>query len=188
MLLGIVGLNGAGKDTVARYLVENYGFVHEDFGQEIRNELKVLGKNPLDRNEMVILGNERRTEFGADYWAVRLLKRHVGTKDLVLTSIRNPSEVEAIKGKGGVMVEVFADIKVRYERTVQRVKNDPNSHGDIASFEDFKAKEDRELTSSDPSKQQLLKCISSAEFRLDNNGLETELSPQINNLLKKLKK
>ena len=36
MLIGIVGLNGSGKDTVAEYLVSHYNFVHKDLGQEIQ--------------------------------------------------------------------------------------------------------------------------------------------------------
>ncbi|MFA6268179.1 MAG: AAA family ATPase, partial [archaeon] len=76
MFLGIVGLNGSGKDTVAQYLVQKHNFVHEDFGQEIRDELKTLGKNYLDRIEMINLANERRAKFGHNYWAIRLLTKH----------------------------------------------------------------------------------------------------------------
>jgi len=187
MFIGVVGLNGSGKDTLAAYLKEKYNFAHEDFGQEIRDELKTLGKNYLDRNEMIMLANERRTKFGGDYWAKRLLAKHKSDENLVITSIRNPAEVELLKSKGAVLVEVFADIKTRYARTVQRVKNDSNAHGDVVSFEDFKSKEERELASTDPAKQQLLKCIFQAKYRLDNNGSVEDLSKQVENLLKKLK-
>jgi len=188
MLIGVVGLNGSGKDTLAAYLKEKYAFAHEDFGQEIRDELKHLGKNHLDRNEMVLLANERRTKFGGDYWAKRLLAKHKPEENLVITSIRNPAEVELIKSKGAVIVEVFADIKTRYARTVERVKNDSTAHGDIVSFEDFKSKEERELASTNPAKQQLLKCISQATQRMDNNGSIKDLSKQVESFLVKLKK
>jgi adenylate kinase family enzyme len=39
MIVGIVGLNGSGKDTFADYIVKKYGFSHKDLGQEIRDEL-----------------------------------------------------------------------------------------------------------------------------------------------------
>ncbi len=186
MILGILGLNGSGKDTVADYMVKKYGFAHEDFGQEIRDELKVLGKNHLDRNEMVVLANERRAELGGDYWAKRLIAKHPNEENLVITSIRNPVEVAFLKSKGTVLVEVFTDIKTRYARTVERVKSDPNAHGDISSFEDFKAKEERELKSMDPAKQQLLVCIESAQYRLSNNGSLEELKEKIDVLMQKL--
>ncbi|MFA5125650.1 MAG: AAA family ATPase [archaeon] len=187
MLLGIVGLNGSGKDTVAKYLIDNYNFSHEDFGQEIRDELKVLGKNHLDRNEMVLLANERRTKFGFNYWAKRLLAKHSPTENLVITSIRNPAEIDEIKSSGGVIVEVFAELPTRYARTVERVKKDSSAHGDVASFEEFKLKEERELTSTDPAKQQLLKCISSAQYKINNNGSVNELGKQVEDLLEKIK-
>ena len=186
MLIGVVGLNGSGKDSVAEHLVSNYGFAHEDFGQEIRDELKKLGKNHLDRNEMVALANERRAAFGGDYWAKRLLAKHAPNENLVITSIRNPSEVELLKENGTILVEVFVDIETRYKRTVKRVKDDPGTHGDIVSFEDFKSKEERELSSTDPSKQQLIKCIKSAKYRLDNSGSLEELHQKVDEMMLKL--
>jgi adenylate kinase family enzyme len=73
MIVGVVGLNGSGKDTFAEYVVKKYGFIHKDLGQEIRDELKRLGRNHLDRSEMVKLGNDRRVEFGFDYWATKAI-------------------------------------------------------------------------------------------------------------------
>ncbi|MFA5931145.1 MAG: AAA family ATPase [archaeon] len=188
MLIGVVGLNGSGKDTVASYLAKNKGFDWEDCGEEIRVELKKLGKNYLDRNEMTSLANKMRAEFGADYWVKRLLKKHPSAKNLVISSIRNPSEVELLKSKKGVIVEVFASINTRYKRTVDRVKNNPKEHGDVINFNDFKSKEDKELISKDPTKQQLLKCISMTEYRLDNNGSLEDLEKEIELFLKKISK
>lgn len=186
MLIGVVGLHAAGKDSIGRYLVEHYNFEHKDLGQEIRDELKKLGKNSLDRNEMVALANERRERFGFDYWCKRAIES-ARSKDLVITSLRNPSEVEYIKSLGGVIVEVFADQKVRFRRIVERVRNNPDAHGEAESFEDFKAKEERELENPDPAKQQLLKCISMAEFRIDNNGSVEKLDKGIEDLFARLK-
>jgi len=188
MLIGVVGLNGSGKDTVAKYLAKKHGFSHEDFGQEIRDELKRLGKNPLDRKEMISLANERRKKFGNNYWALCLLKGHKVSRNLVLTSLRNPAEVAEIKSRGGIIVEIFANEAVRFKRTVERVKLNPKAHGDVKSFEEFKAKEKSELKNPDPSKQQLLECVSLAEYRLNNNGSVEELGKEIDALLKKLSK
>jgi dephospho-CoA kinase len=137
---------------------------------------------------MASLANERRAEFGSNYWALRLLDGYSPGKRLVLTSIRNPAEVEELKARGGALVEVFAGQKTRYVRTVDRVRENPKEHGDVKSFAEFKEKEARELSSPDPSKQQLAKCISLAEHRLDNNGSVERLGEEIEAVLKALEK
>lgn len=178
MLIGVIGLNGSGKDAIAKILVRGYNYKHKDFGQAIRDELKVLGKNYLDRNEMTSLANERRKKFGNDYWAKQLLQEYVMGEKLVLSSIRNPAEVELIHHYGGVIVEVQATIKKRFERTVKRIEDNPGKHGEI-NFDDFKKKEERELKSTDPSKQQLLKCIEMADKKINNNGSLRDLESEV---------
>ncbi len=183
MLVGIVGFNGSGKDTAAKYLIDVHGFSHIDLGNEIRLELKKLGKNHLDRGEMRLLANDFRKKFGNDYWAKLALSNYSPSKKLVITSLRNPSEVDLIKSKGGFIIEVFAGIKTRYLRTVERVKSDPNSHGDVSSFEEFKKKEEIELKSNDVSEQHGLKCVKMADYRVNNNNSEKELFFGLNEII-----
>ncbi len=186
ILIGVVGLNGSGKEEFARYLVIHHGFVHKDIGQEIRDELKKMGKDFLDRNLMIELGNERRKEFGLNYWC-KLAMEGKRSKDLVITSIRNQGEIDEIVTNGGVVVEVFADQKIRFERTVERVRQDPSKHGDVGSFEDFKKTEEIELRNDDPSKQQLLDCIAAAKYRINNNRTHEQLYRKVEELLAVLK-
>ena len=186
MLIGVVGLNGSGKDTFARYLVEKHGFVHRDLGKEVRDELERRGRNPQDRNEMIKVANEMRHNFGASYWCRKALEGKE-EKKLVITSLRNPSEIEEIKARGGVVVEVYADARVRFERTMKRIKIDPSSHGDVKSFESFLDMEKKELENADPAAQQLLKCISMAEYRIDNNGSMEQLDKEVEGILERVK-
>lgn len=185
MLVGVVGLNGAGKDTLAHYLVSKYRFSHVDIGNEIRGELKREGRDAMDRNEMVELGNRMRHIYGPDYWCSRAIES-MGSKDMVVTSIRNPAEAEKIIERGGVLVEIHADRKTRFERTVLRVRSGNGSHGDVHSFEDFVAREERELKSADPANQQLLKCIGMAKYRIANDDTEDRLRMQIDALMEQL--
>ena len=184
MIIGIVGLNGSGKDTFADYVVKTYGFIHKDLGQEIRDELKRLGRNHLDRSEMIKLGNYMRVEFGFDYWAAKAINST--TKNLIITSVRNPKEVQKITMSGGVIIEISALPKTRYNRTVKRVKEDPTAHGDIKTFLNFLKNESKELKSIDPSKQQLLKCIKMAKYHVTNDSTQNVLYKKIDKLFKKL--
>lgn len=184
MIVGIVGLNGSGKDTFADYVVKSYGFIHKDLGQEIRDELKRLGRNHLDRSEMIKLGNDMRVKFGFDYWAIKAINNV--QNNLIITSVRNPKEVQRIVSSGGVIIEVSTNQKTRYERTVERVKKDPKAHGDIKSFNDFKNLENKELKNIDPAKQQLLKCIKMAKHHVTNNSSKDVLYKKIDKLFKRL--
>jgi dephospho-CoA kinase len=184
MLLGIVGLNGSGKDSLALILKEDFGFEHFDLGQLIRDELKSVRKDYLDRKEMVFLANDYRTKHGNDFWIKKALENS-SSENIVITSIRNPSEVVYLKNNNGKLIEVFCDINLRFERTLFRVKNNPKLHGEI-SFEEFKKNEEKELSNKDPSKQQVLVCIKLADFRVDNNNSKTFLKKQLHNLLNNL--
>lgn len=185
MLMGVVGLNGSGKEEFAKYLVLHHNFTHRDIGQEIRDALKREGKDFLDRNLMIEMGNAKRKEFGINYWC-KLAIEGAGSKDLVITSIRNPGEIDEVVSHGGVIVEVFADQRIRFDRTVERVRNDPGKHGDVGSFEQFRETEEKELRNKDPTKQRLLECIAAAKYRINNNGSFDQLHAEVESLLNSL--
>ncbi|MCX6803851.1 MAG: AAA family ATPase [Candidatus Diapherotrites archaeon] len=187
MLIGVVGLNGSGKDSVAQYLVEKYNFTHVDLGNEVRKELARLGRNPLDRSQMRELGDGMRRSFGHNYWAKKALEKYLPGVNFVITSLRHNAEAELIKSRGGIIIEVFANLNVRYVRTVARTKGLHDKHGDVASFEEFVFKENRELADPDPARMQITKCLSMAEYRLNNTGTVDDLHKEVDELLLKQK-
>ena len=185
MLLGVVGLNGSGKDTVADYLVEKYDFVHYGCGQAVRDELKKLGKNQLDRNEMIDLAKKMRKENGNEYWPKFIFEKFQDSKNLIISSIRNPSEIDFIESKKGRLIRVDAEQELRFKRISNRANTDAFQHGET-SFDDFKEKENKELESEDPSKQQLLKCLERASIVIDNNGSLEEVYKKVDENMQKL--
>jgi len=42
MIIGVLGLKGAGKDTIADYLVENYGYKKESFAASLKDACSVI--------------------------------------------------------------------------------------------------------------------------------------------------
>jgi dephospho-CoA kinase len=72
---------------------------------------------------------------------------------------------------------VDADPKIRYERIVKR-----NSETDRVNYDEFIANEQREMTSTDPNKQNLSKCIIMADYTLYNNGTVEKLCEEVTKL------
>jgi dephospho-CoA kinase len=185
MLIGVVGLNCAGKDTFANYLAQKYNFVHKSLSDAIREEARKRNLDPSNREVLIPLGNELREKGGAGILAEMLLENYTPTQNLVLSSVRNPMEIEKIKGKGGMIVEVFAPIKYRYERNLERIAK--QGRGEF-TFEDFVEKEKIELESTDPTKQQNLKCIKMADAKIENTGNINEFEKKIDEFMKKQNK
>ncbi len=180
MIIGLTGTLGAGKGTVADYLIEK-GFKHHSVREFLIEEIKRRGM-PVNRDSMVIVANDLRANHSPSYIVEELYKQakqHGG--NAIIESIRALGEAEAIKNLGGKMFAVDADQKLRYERITARA-----SETDHVSFEEFKQNEDREMTSTDPNKQNLSKCISMADHVLNNNSTIEELKKEVDNILEEM--
>ncbi len=112
--------------------------------------------------------------------ADKILGRLEDDHHYVIDSFRNPEEVKAFrrtKGKNFVLVSVEANPKKRFERMFSR-----NRENDAKTFDEFLKQEKRELTSSEPTKQNLLACATLADHKVANNGTITTLHSVLNKL------
>ncbi len=144
MIIGICGLIGSGKDTVASYLIENYNFEKDSFAATLKDVLsnlfgwdrKLLEGNTEESREwrikpdewwenqlnipdftprkmMQIIGTDiMRKHFHKNIWVYTLLKRieKIEDKNIVITDCRFPSEIEAVRKAGGIIIRVIKDI------------------------------------------------------------------------------
>jgi len=186
MLIGVIGLNGSGKDTVASYLKDKYGFEWISLGEVVRDEVRKAGLDPLSRDNMNFVTEGLRKKEGPDYLVKRIIPLLEKTPRLVLSSFRHPSEIVLVKKNKGIVIRVDADLRVRYERTVARVKANPSLHGDAGSFEEFKLKQERELSNPDPLKMQMAEVMKTADYVIDNNNSPENLFSRIDLLMKKI--
>lgn len=129
MIIGLSGYAQVGKDTVANYLVEKYGFVKVSFADPIREALYKL--NPYVRigdmpptslatavdhmgwEEVKVFSSDTRellqrmgTEvgremFGKDFWVNQGLLRAREHSNVVFADTRFRNEAEAIRANGG---------------------------------------------------------------------------------------
>lgn len=174
-IIGITGTLGAGKGTIVEYLVKNKGFQHYSVRQYLIEEIEKRGL-PVNRDSMTSIANELRAANTPYYIVAELYKQALKSgKDAVIESIRTPGEVKFLQKQGNfILIAVDADPKTRFDRIKIR-----KSATDQIDFETFLANEKREMTTEDPNKQNLQKCIQMADITLHNDGSIDELIQQL---------
>lgn len=182
MIIGITGTLGAGKGTIVEYLKKK-GFKHYSVRAFITEEIERRGM-PVNRDNMVSVGNDLRAKHGSSYCVEQLYERAKKEKgDCVIESIRTPGEANALKKKGkSYLFAVDANPRTRYSRVTKRCTSTDN-----VSFDVFIENERREMTSTDPNKQNISKVIEMADFTFENNGTIGELNKKVEKVLAKLK-
>jgi len=180
MILGVTGSFCAGKDTVAEILIKK-SFYHYSLSDALREELKKK-KQPLTRENLQALGNNLRQTHGPGILAQMALQAMKSDKNYVITSIRNPGEIEVLsQRKDFLLINVDAPLPVRYARLKSRPKAGTEDLK-IKTIDDFKNLEKVE-NSSDPSKQQLNKVMQIADVTLVNDQGINELYKKIDTIL-----
>jgi dCMP deaminase len=177
MIIGLTGKNGSGKTAVSDYL-KSRGFEYYSLSDEIREEIRRRGLD-ITREVLIDVGNELREKFGPGVLAERVL-RNLGTdNNYVVDSIRNPSEVEALKSRSDfTMLSVEADQAVRFERSCKRGRENA-----AQTLEQFVREEERELDSDNPANQQLHATREKADLVITNDGTLEELHRKLDQML-----
>ncbi len=179
LIIGITGTLGAGKGTIVEYLTETKGFLHFSVRAFLLEEIRRLGM-PENRDSMFNLANKLRAENTPSYVTDQLFLRAEKTaRNCIIESIRTPGEITSLRSsKNFQLFAVDALPEIRYQRIYER-----KSETDSISFETFRENEIREMTSTDPNKQNLAECIRQADFVFENNGDKEALFLQVEKAL-----
>jgi dCMP deaminase len=180
MIIGLSGLNGAGKGEIARFL-EARSFSATSLSDVIRAELATRGISET-RERMIEVGNEIRSRQGPGGLALRLVERLAPDRNYVVDSIRHPAEVDVLRGRASTFRLIWVDApeSVRLERLRSRARP-----GDPTALADLRRLEQRELGSADPSAQQLLAVRELADFTVVNDGDLATLHARIQEILER---
>ena len=184
MIIGITGTLGAGKGTIVDYLIKKRGFKHFSARDFITEEIVKRGL-PVNRDTLTATANDLRKKFSPRYVIEQLFyQAQKKGGDAVIESIRTPGEIEFLRQQPDFyLFAVDADPEIRFERIKKR-----GSATDHIDFSTFLSNEKREMTSTDPNKQNLGKCIEMADYVFYNNGTMEELFSQTEEVLKNIEK
>ena len=168
MMIGFVGKIGSGKDTASDYLIEKYGFVSLKLSDVITDELMQLGIDSTRENKQ-IMGTKMRSEHGKDVLMRKLFDKVERGKNYIFNGVRHPEEAEFLRRKGGFLVKIDCNPKMRFERTKKRDKID---------LKEFQTMDNRE---SEKAIEEIR-----TDFTIDNSRNLESLHKQLDNLIKKI--
>lgn len=182
IIIGITGTLGAGKGTIVDYLTAKMNFKHYSVRNYLIVEIKKRGME-VNRDAMVLVANELREKHNPAFIIEELYREAAQNgQNAIIESIRTPGEIDMLsKQKNFYLLAVDAAPEIRYARIAER-----KSETDHISFETFLDNEKREMSSTDPNKQNLSECIRRADFLILNNGSIEDLYVQVENIFKQI--
>ncbi len=181
IIIGIAGHPSGGKDTVARYLVKKYGFVHISTSDILRSYMSEHKLGDLSRENMNKVVTQLRKKFGTDFLVRDVLETNQDAK-LVLSGLRSSGEAKAITQAGGIIVAVDASLRVRYKRALKRGRI-----GENISFEQFVEEQEKEDSPTNPNAPSVASVTSVAQEHIDNSSTRLHTHTQVDALTKRLK-
>jgi len=181
-IIGITGTLGAGKGTIVDYLTKHHKFHHFSVREYLTKIIKERG-GEVNRDSLVATANELRAQNTPSFIAEELYRIAIESgDDCIIESIRTVGEVNSLHSRGNfTLFAVDADQRLRYERIVERA-----SETDKITYDVFRDNESREMTNTDPNKQNLSACMQLADYKFVNNGSFDLLYRQIDEVLEKI--
>lgn len=152
-IIALVGPLGAGKDTVAKQLVERHGFRRFAFADEIKRqyyaatghseeEFKAARGTPLEeeiRSGLWQYSDTMRREKGALHFVNSLVSAVRNCRDsVVVTDIRTRDELDQLRGTGAriVLVLRFAkDEEIRVPADEDKIPGARLTYGDLRPYD-----------------------------------------------------
>ena len=181
-IIGITGTLGAGKGEVSTYFKEK-GFKHFSVRDFLTLEMNRRGL-PINRDTMTPVADELRKTHGPSSIIEQLYKMaEESGSNAIIESVRAIAEADLLQAKGGILISIDADPKIRYERIRSR-----KSAMDDVSFEKFLSDEDREFRSVEVNRGNIRDCMKQAHFAFVNNSTIEALHAQIDAVLPEILK
>ena len=171
MIIGISGFQGSGKDTIADYLCNIYGFKRDSFAATLKDAVAAVfgwdrelleGRttesrawretvdpwwstrlnmpNLTPRLVLQLWGTEvARKAFHDDTWIASLeYKLSKSHNDIVITDVRFPNEIKAVKDAGGICIRVRRGPEPDWYGVALAANNHPQPNASTDILNDLK--------------------------------------------------
>ncbi|KKT39706.1 hypothetical protein A3K29_02320 [Candidatus Collierbacteria bacterium RIFOXYB2_FULL_46_14] len=172
-VIGLVGPIASGKGEVAKYL-RGLGFTILSLSDRVREEVDARGL-PMSRENLQNVGNDLRETFGGHILAERTLELFGNIEgNIVIDSIRNPSEIEFLKQTLDLtVIGIDASPELRLERYLYRAARRGE---DRVSESDFIHSNSRDLGIGESVfGQQVGRCLEMADVVIQNEDTKKHL-------------
>lgn len=177
-IIALAGTNGAGKDLVGELLEKHHGYLFISVTELLRDECRRRGL-PVAREHLRAISAEWRRQQGLGVLVDRALqtfkesgKQYAG---VVMSSLRNPYEVERLHELGGTMLWVDADPEIRYARVSGADRG--RAEEDNRTYQQFLADEAAEMHPPQGADEAVLN-MAAVRDRADLTLLNNSSSPE----------
>lgn len=177
-VVGVVGLNGSGKDALLKYLKERCGLEILSLG-DVARELAHLEGVRFSRDKLHEISQKYVDRYGQDFFVKALLEEIVkkGLKKVGVAGIRTPTDIATLKehfGADFLLVHVrVGDPELRFKRLQQRGETrDPKTYEEFLALD----KKEKELFS-------LEEAIALADVTVSNAGGWEDFHREIDRLI-----
>lgn len=177
--MGIVGLQGCGKGTLADILAKDYHAGYFRFSAIIGDALKTLAieKSRENFNKFSIT---MRKAFGEDVFSYAVESAALAApQDLVvIDGIRRPEDIAGLEPLPNFhLVAIEADAKLRYDR--MRNRGEKSTEASM-TWEQFLANE------ADETEKTIPFAMQRAKYRIANNGTREDFEREARALIERL--
>lgn len=167
-IFGLAGTFSSGKDSLAYFLEENYGVKHISTSDILR-ELAQEKYGSIERPILYKTADELRTK-NPGVLSEMALERYENYQNdypngVCVSGLRAWAEAEIIRQRGGLIIFTDAPAKLRYERSIERARDNEK----LNTFEEFLEREKRE-NGTPNSRFSLVGIQQRADILLENPG------------------
>jgi dephospho-CoA kinase len=137
IVIGLIGENGSGKDTVANYLQERYEALTMRFADPLKETLNIYFER-FSREDQQWLALEFRKRFGNDILS-RALRKKIDDNEglIVVNGLRFWEDYHFIKSfTNSYNIYITADQKIRWERSTKRGEKTDDA-ANLARFQEL---------------------------------------------------